>query len=126
MVDLLSLMAVVLGVTLVLIGLVMVANQVRVHQIRVYSAGAWVFRVGMILSLIGLLIVAVSDGPGELATLGLVTGGAGLLGALFTWNHEQAQALHEGAQRWAWSRSLTFQMAALAGLALLLALMGRI
>ena len=122
MLDLISFIALLFGSLLLLIGLVMIANQVRLHQIRIYSAASWVYRIGAFLSALGLLIMLLGDGLSELATLGLVTGGAGLLGALFTLNHERAQALHNGASRWNWPGSLTVQIAGLAALQIVLAL----
>ena len=122
MTDLLSLVGVLLGMLLLLIGLVMIASQVRVHQIEVYSAGSWVFRAGALLSIAGLLVSKTAGGPAELAKVGWLTGGAALLGGLFVLNHERAQVLHDGSSRWDWPRSLTAQMIALGSLILIIAL----
>lgn len=122
MLDLVSLIAILLGALLVLVGLVLIANQVRVHQIQVYGVGSWLFRGGVILSVLGLLLLLANVGPREMALVGTTIGGAGLLGALFTLNHERTQALHGGAESWDWLRSLTVQMVVLSILVLLLAL----
>ena len=88
MAELVSFIGIIFGAVLVLIGLLLIAPQVRVHQIRKYSAGSWVFRAGIGLSLIGLIALTFSDGIDELGPVGIVTGIAGLMGGLITWNHE--------------------------------------
>jgi len=55
MAALLSLLLIGIGALLALAGLLMIAPQVRVHQIRVYSRGSWLFRAGMILTALGVL-----------------------------------------------------------------------
>jgi hypothetical protein len=124
MTALLSLVGIGSGALLVLVGLVMIAAQVRVHQIEVYSIGSWVFRVGAVLSLFGLILMATGDGSGaELGRVGLLTGVTGFLGGLFVWNHEREQALHEGAEHWDWPRSLTLQLVGLGGSVFIAALL---
>jgi hypothetical protein len=118
-----NLLGILLGALLLLAGLVMIAAQVRTHQIRVYGAGSWVFRGGAVLSAAGLALLALNGGPAELSTVGLLAGVAGLLGGLFTLNHERAQALHGGADRWAWPRSLTLQLMGSGALLVVLALL---
>ncbi len=117
MLQLVSLLGVGIGVLAILAGLVMIAPQVRVHRIAVWSAGSWVFRAGAILEALGLILLKAGGGPGVLGTVGLMGGIAALLGGLFVLNHERAQALHGGSGRWQWPRSLTAQMMA-AGLVL--------
>jgi hypothetical protein len=77
---LLSFSGIIFGAMLVLAGLLMIAPQVRVHQIRIYSVGSWMYRAGIALSLIGLIVLPLSDGLDALAQVGLVTGVAGLMG----------------------------------------------
>ncbi len=123
MLDLIALLGVMLGALGVLFGLVLIAPEVRIHQIAVYSRGSWVYRVGALLSLIGLLALILGNGASEIASVGLVTGIAGVLGGLFMWNHERAQALHAGAERWDWPRALTPQIMGLGALIVLVALL---
>src|SRR5262245_48629641 len=118
MLQLGALVGIGLGAVLVLGGLVMIAPEVRVHQIRVYSPGSWVFRIGALLALIGLVLARVGGAPTQIVQVGLLVGGAAFLGGLFVWNHERAQAHHAGQSRWDWPRSLTIQMFA-AGVVLL-------
>ena len=99
-----------IGAVMVLAGLVMIAPEVKIHQIRVYGAGSWVFRAGALLTLIGLIVARLANAPEQIGQVGLVVGGAALLGGLFVWNHERAQAIHGGQARWDWPRSLTVQM----------------
>lgn len=123
MADLVSLIGIGVGALLVLFGLVLIATQVRIHQIRVYSAGSWIFRVGAVLSALGLVTLLVRGGAQELASVGLVTGVAALVGGLFTLNHERAQSLDRGAERWDWLRSLTAQMVGAGAILIVLALL---
>lgn len=122
--DLLSLLGIGLGGMLVLGGLIGIANQVRVHRVRPASAASWVFRAGVGLSIAGLILVILSAGPGEYKTLGTWIGLAAGLGGLFTLNHERAQALDGGADRWDWPRSLTLQMMVSGAVIILLAVLG--
>jgi hypothetical protein len=71
-----------------------------------------VFRAGALLTLAGLILARLASAPAQIGQVGLLVGGAALLGGLFVWNHERAQALHGGAARWDWPRSLTVQMIA--------------
>jgi len=119
---LLSFIGIVLGALLVLMGLLMIAPQVRVHQIKVYSRGSWVYRIGIALSVIGLIVLPLSDGINELAQVGLVTGVAGLMGGIITWNHELHQARNAGDIPWDWPHSLTLQMIVMSAAVIVLAL----
>jgi hypothetical protein len=107
---------------LVLAGLLMIAPQVRVHQIRIYSVGSWMYRAGIALSLIGLIVLPLSDGLDALAQVGLVTGVAGLMGGVITWNHELHQARDVGEIPWDWPHSLTLQMMVMGAALIVLAL----
>jgi hypothetical protein len=122
MAALLSFIGIIFGALLVLVGLLMIASQVRVHQIRIYSVGSWVYRAGILLSLIGLIAIPLSDGLDELAQVGLVTGVAGLMGGVITWNHELHQAHDAGEIPWDWMRSLTLQMILMGAAVIVLAL----
>ena len=101
-----------LGALLTLGGLLLIAPQVRVHQIEAYSRGSWLFRAGMALSALGLLVLRLTSGSDDLRRVGLVIGVAGVMGGLITWGHEYHQAKEHGAERWDWPRSLTLQMIA--------------
>ena len=123
MIQLGALIGIGLGAVLVLAGLVMIAPEVRVHQIRVYGPGSWVFRAGVLLALIGSILARLGAAPAPISQVGMLVGGAALLGGLFVWNHERAQAHHAGQPRWDWPRSLTVQMMASGLVLLLLALL---
>jgi hypothetical protein len=125
MLDLIGLLGILLGALGVLLGLVLIAPEVRIHQITVTSRGSWVYRGGAMLTLIGLAGLILGDGAGEIASVGLITGITGVLGGLFMWNHERAQALHAGADRWDWPRALTPQIMGLGALIVLVALLAR-
>jgi hypothetical protein len=122
MTSLIVLIAISLGAALTLIGLLLIAPEVKVHQIRVYSPGSWVFRAGMALTLIGLMGVWANNGAQELRQVGLVVGVAGAMGGVITWGHEWRQAHETGHTRWDWPRSLTLQMVVLGLLTIGLAL----
>jgi hypothetical protein len=111
------------GSVLILPGMLLIAAQVRVHRIMVYSVGSWLFRGGMALVILGLAASMGTNFP-ELRMVGMVAGGTGLLGGVFVWNHERAQVLHDGARRWNWPRSLTVQMIGLGVLAIAVGLFG--
>jgi predicted phage tail protein len=110
MIGLGALVGIAVGAAMVLLGLAMIAPQVRVHQIRQNSTGTWIFRAGAAVTALGLVFAIMGSTPPELKKVGLLVAGAALLGGLFVWNHERAQAVHEGASRWDWPRSLTTQM----------------
>lgn len=119
MLALISLLAVGLGSLLTLLGLVFIAPEVRVHQIKVYSRGSWLFRAGMLLVALG---VGLGGGvPQEFAQVGQLMGVAGIMGGIITAGHEWKQAHEHGLPHWDWLRSLTLQMIVLGVLVLLLA-----
>ncbi len=118
MTALLSLIALGVGALLSLLGLVLIAPQVRVHQIKVDSPGSWLFRVGMLLLVLALIAARGSDLPRQFALVGQLLGLTGVLGGVITLGHEYRQA------RCDWPRSLTLQLVALGGLALALASVG--
>ncbi len=125
MLALISLLLIVLGTVGVLTGLVLIAPEVRIHQIAVYSRGSWVLRMGALLTALGLILLGIDAGPDELASVGLLAGISGVLGGLFIWNHERAQALHAGADRWDWPRALTPQVIGAGSVLIMLALLVR-
>lgn len=101
-----SILGVLGGALLVQAGLVMIAPQVRIHQIRIYSQGSWVLRLGAVLTLTGVVL----GGAPMLQKIALITGISVLMGGLITWNHERRQALDNGEPRWDFLHSLTLQM----------------
>ena len=109
------------GSLLVLVGLLMIAPQVRVHQIRIYSPGSWLFRAGMILTALGILAALSGDHPLQLIQVAQLIGVAGLMGGLITAGHEWRQARDHHDTTWNWLRSLTLQMVILGALVLGLA-----
>lgn len=94
------------GALLVQAGLVLIAPQVRIHQIRIYSQESWVLRLGALLTLVGVVI----GGAPMLQKVALITGISIVAGALIVWGHERRQALDNGARHWNFLRSLTLQM----------------
>lgn len=118
MVALLILIAVGLGSLCTLLGLVLIAPEVRVHQIKVYSWGSLIFRGGMLLVTIGISIGSAYDIPKEVAQVGQLIGVAGIMGGIITAGHEWKQAHEQGLPRWDWLRSLTLQMIVLGVLVL--------
>ncbi len=121
MAGLLTLIAVGIGSLLVLVGLVMIAPQVRVHQIKIYSPGSWLFRVGMALTALGVLLGHSGDAPKELLQVGLLIGVAGLMGGVITAGHEYHQAKDHPEVAWDWWHSLTLQMVVMGVIVLVLA-----
>ncbi len=121
MITLLSLLAIGMGALLVLVGLLLIAPQVRVHQIKVYSTGSWLFRAGMLSTVFGILITLSGDRSNPLMQVGQLLGVAGLMGGLITAGHEWHQARDNGQVPWDWPRSLTLQMIVLGVIVLALA-----
>ena len=121
MAALASFLCVGIGSLLVLVGLLMIAPQVRVHQIKVYSAGSWLFRAGMILTALGILLVIGRDHPVQLVQVGQLMGIAGLMGGVITAGHEYHQARDNNDVSWNWGRSLTLQMVVMGAIVLALA-----
>ena len=110
MAELISFAGIIIGVILTLTGLLMIAPQVRIHQIEVYSRAAWIFRSGTLFTTLGLLVLLLSDGHREIGQIGFVVGISALMGGIITWNHEYAQARDAGKLPWNWKASLTLQM----------------
>lgn len=121
MTGLLTLIAIGSGALLVLVGLLMIAPQVRVHQIRIYSPGSWLFRVGMLLTALGVLLARGGDAPKELLQVGQLIGVAGIMGGVITAGHEYHQAKDHPDILWDWWHSLTLQMLVSGVIVLLLA-----
>lgn len=106
-----SILGVLGGALLVQAGLVMIAPQVRVHQIHIYSQGTWVLRLGALLTLGGVLL----GGEPMLQKIALISGISVLMGGVLIWNHERRQALDNGAMRWDFLHSLTLQLLGVGG-----------
>jgi hypothetical protein len=94
-----------IGTLLYLVGLVMIAAQVRVHAIRVNSRGSWVFRVGSILAAVGVLLV-----PEPWAVVARLLGLLSLPVAGLVGHHEWLQVRDAGATSFPWTRSLAVQV----------------
>lgn len=107
---LISLIAIGIGSLLTLLGLLLIAPEVRVHQIQVYSRGSGLFRAGMLLVILGIGAGLAANMPEAFAQVGQLMGVAGLMGGLITAGHEWKQAHEQGQPRWDWLRSLTLQM----------------
>jgi hypothetical protein len=100
----LALILILLGVILSLAGLVAIGPQVRVHQIDVDSKGAWFFKAGAGLLILGQITgLAMAIDP-TVVTVSLLMGGAILFAALATGSHERQQINFE------LKTSLTLQM----------------
>ncbi|MEP7286523.1 MAG: hypothetical protein ABI947_12225 [Chloroflexota bacterium] len=110
MVSLLSIVAIGIGALLVLVGLLMIAPQVRVHKIKIYSAGSWLYRVGMLLVTVGLILLIVTEHSKPLGQIGWIIGVTGIMGGVITAGHEWHQARDAGNVPWDWPRSLTLQL----------------
>lgn len=95
----------VVGTLLYLAGLVMVAAQVRVHQITVYSRGSWLFRVGALLAAGGALL-----SPDVFALVARLLGLLSIPVAGLVGHHEWLQARDAGATTFPWPRSLAVQI----------------
>ena len=121
MTSLLGLLCTGVGSILVLIGLLMIAVQVRVHQIRIYGVGSWLFRSGMALTILAIILVAGDDHLKQLLQVGQLMGVAGLMGGVITAGHEWHQAHDNHDAAWSWLRSLTLQMILLGAIVLILA-----
>ena len=121
MASLLSLISIAIGALLILIGLLMIAPQVRVHQIKIYSTGSWLFRIGMIAMVIGILAAQDSDLPKQVIQVAQLMGLTGLMGGVITAGHEYRQARDHHDETWSWPRSLALQMIVAGGIVLILA-----
>lgn len=99
-----------LGSLCTLAGLLLIAPEVRIHQIKVNSRGSALFRAGMLLVAAGIGIGLAYELPGEFAQVGQLMGVAGIMGGVITAGHEWKQAHEQGQPRWDWPRSLTLQM----------------
>ncbi len=80
------------GIPITLIGLVGMGPQVNVHRIRPWSAAAWVFRVGSLLMIIGLLLSLASGLERELIRVSLILGTACVISCAVIVHHEWVQA----------------------------------
>lgn len=84
------------GIPIGLIGLVGMGPQVNVHRIRPWSAAAWVFRVGAVLMIIGLLLSLSIRLDHALVTVSLIMGTAFVVSCSVIVHHEWVQAGHIG------------------------------
>ena len=110
-----SLLFILLGALLLLVGFVTIAPQVRVHQIEAKSGAAWIFRGGAGLLILGELWGLQRPIEPALGTVALIVGGATLFAALTIISHERQQADYK------FSRSLSLQVFVAGGVILLLA-----
>ena len=110
MIAAISALGIGLGAILSIIGLLLIAPQVKVHRIEVYSPGSWFYRSGTGLLIIGILALIIDEGMGELAQTGLLMGVTGLSNAVLVGHHEKIQALDNGAEIWDWKKSLMAHM----------------
>ena len=85
-----------IGIPITLIGLVGMGPQVNIHQIRPWSAAAWVFRVGGALMMIGLLLSLSSGLDRALVIISLIMGTACVVSCSVIVHHEWVQAGHVG------------------------------
>ncbi|MBA3869316.1 MAG: hypothetical protein H0X30_09185 [Anaerolineae bacterium] len=85
-----------LGIPITLIGLVGMGPQVNVHQIRPWSAAAWIFRLGGALMIIGLLLSLSSGLDRALVVVSLIMGTACVVSCSVIVHHEWVQAGHVG------------------------------
>jgi|SRR5450432_4583717 hypothetical protein len=114
MAALFSLLCIGIGSLLVLVGLLMIAPQVRVHRIKVYSVGSWLFRAGMILTLLrSVAALSGGDTPTQVIQVAQLMGVAGIMGGIITAGHEWRQAHDNNDTEWNWWKSLTLQMVVL-------------
>lgn len=125
MATLLATIGILLGTLILIFGLLLLAPQVKVHAIKKNSSANWLFRVGGVLTILGLVFNVVSAANNALQEIGIVTGVCVLMGGIITWGHERQQAYDDGAIRWGWGSSLTLQMVIWGGLILLLSLIGK-
>ena len=91
-----SLIALLLGILMTLIGLVGMGPQVNVHRIRPWSAAAWVFRIGGAFIIAGLLLSLSRGLDRALVTVSLILGTACVVSCAVIVHHEWVQAGHVG------------------------------
>ncbi|MBI1278978.1 MAG: hypothetical protein GC179_12690 [Anaerolineaceae bacterium] len=91
-----SVLALILGIPIVLIGLVGMGPQVNVHRIRPWSIAAWVFRIGGTLMIIGLVLSLSSGLDRALVSVSLIMGTACVVSCAVIVHHEWVQAGHVG------------------------------
>jgi len=84
------------GIPIGLIGLVGMGPQVNVHRIRPWSIAAWVFRLGGVLMIIGLLLSISTGLDRALVTVSLIMGTAFVVSCAVIVHHEWVQAGHVG------------------------------
>jgi len=80
------------GIPVTLIGLVGMGPQVNVHRIRPWSVAAWVFRIGSVMMIIGLLLGLAAGLERELIRVSLILGTAFVISCAVVVHHEWVQA----------------------------------
>ena len=123
--TLLATFGILIGTLLLILGLVLLAPQVKVHEIEKYSRASWLIRTGAIMAIIGLFVNLISASNDALHDIGIVTGVCGMMSGIITWGHERKQALDNGAMRWDWGSSLTLEMVVFGGTIALVGLVGK-
>ncbi|MCI0713640.1 MAG: hypothetical protein L0154_26015 [Chloroflexi bacterium] len=124
MLFLLSLLGILLGSAAMIVGLVLIAPQVRVHQIEKKSRGSQTFLIGSGLVSVGLLFLLLDSGTMVMAQVGLLMGFLGFLVAGLVGHHEYLQTQEADSREWDWRQSLMAQMLASSGAILVLAAVG--
>jgi hypothetical protein len=124
MLFLLSLLGILLGSAAMIVGLVLLAPQVRVHQIAKKSRGSQTFLIGTGLVSVGLLFLLLDSGAVVMAQVGLLMGFLGFLGAGLVGHHEYLQTQDDDTQEWDWRQSLMARMLASSAAILVLSAVG--
>lgn len=124
MLFLLSLLGILFGSAAIIVGLVLIAPQVRVHQIEKESRGSRTFLIGAGLVSVGLLFLLLDSGTVVMAQVSLLVGFLGFLAAGLVGHHEYLQTQEDDTQEWDWRQSLMAQMLASSGAILVLSAVG--
>ena len=124
MLFLLSILGILLGSASIVVGTVLIAPQVRVHQIKKDSKGSRAFMIGSALVCAGLLLLLLDAGAVVLAQVGLLLGVFGFLVAGLVGHHEYLQTQEDEGHEWDWRRSLMAQMLGASGSILILSALG--
>ena len=124
MLFLLSLMGILLGSAAMIVGLVLIAPQIRVHQIEKNSRGSRTFLIGSGLVSVGLLFLLLDSGALVLAQVSLLMGFMGFLAAGLVGHHEYLQTQEDDTREWDWRQSLMARILASSGAILILSAVG--
>ena len=95
----------IIGIVTFFLGLVSIANHVRVHRIEVYNAGTWLARVGAAALLVPMVLDSTVWG-----SVGIAVAVCALGTGLLTGHHEWLQAKEGGATSMNWRASLAAQL----------------